>query len=108
MAGRSGSRSPGSVPQRQSGHRAFRTKVLLIGEGRETERHYFDGLCREDDVTARFAVTIKKGPGWSPEAVVKEALWYKEKAERRGEMHDHVCCALDVEGPNKRKSLATA
>jgi hypothetical protein len=81
---------------------------LIVGEGRETERNYFDGLKRESAVAAKFAVTVKKGPGFSAERVVQEAIKHKLRAECRGEQYDEVWCVLDVEGPSKRSSLDRA
>jgi len=81
---------------------------LIVGEGRETEPNYFDGLKREDAVRARFRITVKRGPGISPERVVEEAVKYKNQAAVRSEDYDEVWCVMDTEGPEKRQSLAKA
>ena len=93
---------------RRSQKRRDKRTILLVGEGEETERNYFDAIKREDIVAKRFAVTVKKRHGVSPERVVEEAIGYKEQAESRGEDFDEVWCVLDVEGSEKRDSLEAA
>lgn len=95
------------TPRRVSAERPFRRTVLIVGDGR-TEPNYFDGLKREDVVSNRFTVTVKPGPGFSPERVVERAVKYRETAKRRGEDYDEVWCVLDVEAPDRRESLDKA
>jgi hypothetical protein len=87
---------------------ALKVTVLIVGEGRETEANYFNGLKRLDEVSARFTITVKRGRGSNPESVVQEAIGHKQVAERRSEDYDEVWCVLDVEGPDKRESLGKA
>lgn len=94
--------------KRESRGRPEKTTVLIVGEGQETEPNYFRGLRDEPDVRSKFAVTVKKGHGFSPEAVVEEALKHKGRAEERRQEYDEVWCVLDVEGPEKRDSLNKA
>lgn len=93
---------------RMPGGRSIKRTVLIVGEGRQTEPNYFREFRLESTVSERFSVTVKKGHGSSPEAVVAEALCYKEQAENRREYYDEVWCVLDVEGPGKRESLERA
>jgi len=95
-------------PRRVSRAFPIKTTILIIGEGQETEPNYFDGLKREDKVVAKFTVTVKRGHGFSPEKVVKEAIEHKARAERRAETYDEVWCVIDAEGPEKRESLGQA
>lgn len=95
-------------PVRSLMRRPIKTTILIIGEGQKTEPNYFFELRLEDDVTARFSVTVKKGHGRSPEQVIEEILSHKQRAENRGEYYDEVWCVLDVEGPDKRESLERA
>jgi len=88
--------------------RPVKTTILIVGEGQQTEPNYFRELKLEDNVTAKFSLTIKKGHGRSPEGVIEEALKYKQQAENRSEYYDEVWCVLDVEGPDKRESLEKA
>lgn len=93
---------------RTSRGRPMKTTVLLVGEGRATEVNYFDRLKRLDTVTERFAVTVKKGPGFNPERVVEEAIKHQRAAEARDAAYDECWCVLDTEGSEKRDSLAKA
>lgn len=83
-------------------------KILIVGEGQETEPNYFHGLKKEDSVATRFAVTVKKGHGRTPEAVLDEALKYENTAELRKEYYDQIYCVIDVEGSSNRSSLDKA
>ena len=96
------------IPRRVRAKRPFRKTVLIVGEGRETEPNYFNGLTDEDAVSTRFAVRVTGGPGFSPERVVKRAINLAKQAERRGDAFDEVWCVLDVEGPQTRESLGRA
>ncbi|MBM4032519.1 MAG: RloB domain-containing protein [Planctomycetes bacterium] len=93
------------VPRRARSPRPIKRTILIVGEGRETEPNYFDGLKREDAVSARFAVTVIKGPGFSPEQVLDVALNRMNVARRRGEDFDEVWCVVDVEGLGRHDSL---
>ncbi|MCH9022221.1 MAG: RloB domain-containing protein [Planctomycetes bacterium] len=105
---KTGRRRSGGLPKRTRNVRPEKTTILIVGEGQETEPNYFDGLKREDEVSDKFAVTVKKGHGISPEHVIREAIDHKKRAESRGEIFDVVWCVLDVEGPEKRDSLKKA
>jgi len=88
--------------------RPVKRTVLIVGEGQETEPNYFRELKCESVVSERFAVTVKKGHGRSPEAVAEEAIKYKHRAESREEDYDEVWCVLDVERLGSRQSLEKA
>lgn len=98
----------GFVPQRSSRHRNTKIRILIVGEGQQTEPNYFRKLRDEPVVKARFAITVKGGHGFSQDLVVEEAIEHKRKAERRSEAYDEVWCVIDVEGPSKAESLARA
>jgi len=106
--GRIRSRLRNGAPARVSIRRPIKRTVLIVGEGKETEPNYFRGLKQEDAVKARFAVTVKKGPGWSPVRIVEHAINLKNAATSRGEDYDEIWCVLDVEGHTKRQSLNKA
>ena len=111
-----GARKTGRVRRRRSPHlptrsrqnRPVKTKVLIVGEARETEPNYFRGLVREDAVTHKFAVSVKKGRGLSAEAAVEQAITLQQQARSREETYDEVWCMLDTEGPANRASLGRA
>ena len=95
-------------PVRSPMLRPVKITILIVGEGQKTEPNYFRELKLEDNVTAKFSLTVKKGHGRSPGGVIEEALRYKLQAENRGEYYDEVWCVLDVEGPDKHESLERA
>jgi len=101
-------RSRRSVPHRVRRLRPEKRTVLIVGEGRETEPNYFTGLRDETDVSDRFAVTVKRGKGFSPEHVLNEAIRHMERARGQRAEYDEVWCVMDVEGPAKRASLDAA
>ena len=68
--------------------------MLIVCEGRETERNYLDSLKREDAVTRRFAVTVLKGRGGSRLQIVQRAVDLMNDRDRD---FDEVWCVLDVE-----------
>lgn len=91
-----------NVPQRTSRGRPEKQRLLIVGEGKETEPNYFRGLRDEDDIKARFAITVKGGTGGSPMEVVKQACVLAQQAKNRGEDYDEVWCILDVEAQHER------
>ncbi|MCX7424686.1 MAG: RloB family protein [Planctomycetia bacterium] len=93
---------------RRRAARPEKSRILIVGEGRETEPNYFDGLKREDAVTRNWAVTVKSARGQSPEAVIERTVNLKRRADDHGEAYDHVWCVLDVEGGDKHESLIRA
>ena len=90
--------------QRRSAGRAKKTTILLVVEGEKTEPNYFWGL-KQNALADRYSLTVKEGPGGSPEAVVKEAIKQKRIATND---FDEVWCVLDVETPDKRDRLDDA
>jgi hypothetical protein len=92
--------------QRRSRHQPEKTRLLIIGEGRETEPNYFWGLQRA--VRQRFSVEVKEGKGGSCLTVVQHAIDELERAARRGEDFDEVWCVLDVERAGQREQVTKA
>jgi hypothetical protein len=98
----------GGYPKRASLRRSLKRTILIVGEGRETEPNYFRELKTETAVAAKFAITVKKGPGFSATNVVNKTLSLKEGARRRKENYDEIWCVLDVETSASRKDLNEA
>ncbi len=99
-------RERGSKPfslKRQAGNRPIKMRILIVGEGQQTEPNYFRYLKEEHVVRERYAITVKGAHGISQDAVVKETIEFK----RRGD-YDEVWCILDVEGPSKADNLTAA
>lgn len=82
-----------------------KSRILLVGEGKETEPNYFRGLKREECVASRFVIDVRAGDGGSAEAVVKLAA---EILDRTDDEYDRVFCILDVEEPSRRDTLERA
>ncbi len=97
-------RKPRAIRRRRSLRKRL-IRVLIVGEGRETERNYFDALKREDSVTVRFHVTVKKGKGGTREQIARHAVDCKNEDP---EDYDHVFCVMDVEKQSHAKSLGKA
>ncbi len=102
------SRGRPGVPMRARRGRRVKRTILIVGEGQETEPNYFRGLVGSDLLREDVSVVVKKGPGWSADAVVKEAIGYKNQASNRQEAYDEVWCVLDVETLEKRDALQRA
>jgi hypothetical protein len=80
----------------------MKKRVLIVGEGQQTEYIYFDGLKKEDVVSRCLRVVVKKGPGISAEEVVKTAQKLVDRERIGGDYFDHVYCVIDVESPHAR------
>ena len=104
----------GGISRRVPNVRQLRKRILIVGEGRETETNYFHGLKNKDEVSTVFALIIKQGHGGSPEGVVRQAVEYKKREEHRDRerkrinAYDEVWCLLDVESPDNLESLTRA
>lgn len=77
-------------------------KVLIVGEGRETEYNYFERLKREDSINQRFVVVVRRGKGFSAEVSVDHAINIMKEARGKSDPFDGAFCVIDVEGSNAR------
>lgn len=93
---------------RQINFRPQRLRILLVGEGRETEYNYFDKFRRSDDINRKYHITVKRGGGRSAENIVQVALDAIKDAMFRGYRYDRVFCVLDTESPRMCKTIKTA
>ena len=85
-----------------------KTTILIVCEGRETERNYLDGLKRVEAISQAFAIKVVAGRGGTRSQIVKRAI--DKKDAQRKEM-DAVLCVLDtesLENPQVKKDLETA
>ena len=80
--------------RRTSRKRKPKKTILIVCEGRQTERNYLDGLKREETISKTFVITIFRGRGGSRSQIVKRAI--NKKNAQRKEM-DAVLCVLDTE-----------
>jgi hypothetical protein len=97
-------RKPRALRRRRSSRKPL-LRVLIVGEGRETERNYFDALKREDEVRAKFFVTVRKGKGGSREQIAQHAVERKREAP---DDYDVAFCVMDVEHAGHAASLKKA
>lgn len=75
--------------------RATKRTVLIVCEGKETERNYFDGLKRTDEVTKNYAVRVIPGKGGSRLQIVQHAVKQQKSLNK-----DECWCVLDTERLN--------
>lgn len=94
---------------RRKGHsrgnqgRPLRKTILIVCEGRETERNYLDGLKRVDDVARSFTITVQRGRGGSREQIVSHAV---DCRLRKKDVFDETWCVMDVEANQTESSRA--
>jgi hypothetical protein len=97
-----------SGPTRRCGpKRPEKTTVLIVCEGKETEKNYFDQLKRNEWTKRHFAIKVKPGQGGSRQQIAQLAVDRKNDANAD---YDQVWCVMDVEKPegldDMRKALA--
>lgn len=102
------SRRPRRARRRKSQLRPVKRRVLIVCEGRETERNYFDQLKRRDEVDALFAVTVRRSKGGSRTHVAESAIERKRDAEREGGEFDECWCVMDVEQESEHDAVRAA
>lgn len=84
----------GDLPNRSSQHRREKTTVLIVCEGRETERNYLEELKREDAVSSGFSIKVVRGSGGSRQQIVQRAADFKNRPQ---DDFDQVWCIMDTE-----------
>jgi len=93
------------TPKRRHQPRPLRTTVLIVCEGKETERNYFEELKREPWTSRHFAITVKRGKGGSREQIAQFAI---DRKENSAVDFDEVWCVMDVESPAARDEMVSA
>jgi len=86
--------------------RTPKLRVLIVGEGRETEPNYFRGVKANTDVKAKFVVDVRAGEGGSAEAAVQKASDVLGRIA--DEPYDHVFCVVDIEDTSRKETLERA
>ena len=97
-----------SGKSRRFQRRPQRRRILIVCEGKETERNYFDQLRREGWAKENLAVTVKRGKGGSREQIARFAVRLKKEANTACEPFDKVWCVMDVEKPTDRDDCRVA
>lgn len=90
---------------------AIKSRVLIVGEGRETEYNYFVGFRNafEDELeAAAIAVSVARGKGGDARRIVKNAIHKAKKFAPDRKRGDRVFLLLDTEGPGRAPELPEA
>ena len=82
--------------RRHGASRPRKTTILIVCEGKETERNYFDRLKRDEPTRRHFSITVKRGKGGSRQQIAQFAVDRKNDIDAD---YDQVWCVMDVEGP---------
>jgi hypothetical protein len=81
---------------------ASKRRILIVGEGRETEYNYFVGFRnafeKELEATAT-SVSVRRGKGGNARGIVENAIKEAKKFEPNRKRGDRVFLLLDTEGP---------
>jgi hypothetical protein len=84
---------------RKRQRRPKRTTILIVCEGKETERNYFDQMKREGWARDNLTTTVKRGKGGSREQIAQLAI---DRAAEASEPFDEVWCVMDLETQAER------
>lgn len=90
---------------------AIKSRVLIVGEGRETEYNYFVGFRNafEDELeAAAIAVSVARGKGGDARRIVNNAIHEAKKFAPDRKRGDRVFLLLDTEGPRRATELPDA
>jgi hypothetical protein len=89
----------------------LKRRVLIVGEGRETEYNYFVGFRNafEEELRATAtSVSVARGKGGDARAIVKKAIYEAKKFSPDPKRGDRVFLLLDTEGPGRASELPGA
>ena len=90
---------------------ALKRRILIVGEGRETEYNYFVGFRnafeKQLDETAT-AVRVARGKGGDARAIVENAIKESKRFQPDYKRGDCVFLLLDTEGPGRAPELPAA
>ena len=90
---------------------ALKRRILIVGEGRETEYNYFVGFRKafekELEATAT-SVSVKRGNGGDACRIVTNAIKEMENFQPDRERGDRVFLLLDTEGAGRAPELPAA
>ncbi len=89
----------------------MKRRVLIVGEGRETEYNYFVGFrekFRDELAAMAISVRVARGKGGSARGIVEKAIYEKKKFEPDPRHGDRVFLLMDTEGPGRAPELPDA
>ena len=90
---------------------SLKRRVLIVGEGRETEYNYFVGLRNEFEErleSTSTSVSVKRGRGGDARNIVQNAINEARKFRPDRRRGDRVFLLLDTEGPGRAPELPQA
>jgi hypothetical protein len=92
------------------GHRRRKKRILVTGQGKETEPNYFRGLREDCRVALHCVVKVAAGKGETPLDAVRRAIELARQTRREGRdmAYDAVFCLLDVEQTGQNPHLDEA
>lgn len=94
-------------PRKSAGY-PVRRRILVVGEGKETEPNYFRAFGKEHGARCGFCLVVKGAGGYSPEHCVNRAVVEMKATRNPDEEYDEVWCVFDVESVGKADSLSKA
>lgn len=86
-------------------------RILIVGEGRETEYNYFVGFRNafESELEATtVSISVRRGRGGDARSIVKTAIDEARKFEPNRKRGDRVFLLLDTEGAGRAPELVAA
>lgn len=90
---------------------ATKRRVLIVGEGRETEYNYFVGFRNAFESELEAAATtvrVARGKGGDARRIVNHAIYEAKKFAPDRKRGDRVFLLLDTEGPGRAPELPDA
>jgi hypothetical protein len=90
---------------------ALNRRVLIVGEGRETEYNYFVGFRKEFEAeleATATSVSVARGKGGNARGIVESAIKEAKKFQPTRNRGDRVFLLLDTEGPGRAPELPGA
>jgi hypothetical protein len=89
----------------------LKRRILIVGEGRETEYNYFVGfrnMFEEELEATATSVSVARGKGGNANSIVENAIKESKKFEPDRDSGDRVFLLLDTEGPGRAPELPKA
>ena len=90
---------------------ALNRRVLIVGEGRETEYNYFVGFrnaFEKELADAETSVSVRRGRGGDARSIVENAIKEAKRFQRNRKRGDRVFLLLDTEGAGRAPELPEA
>ena len=89
----------------------LKRRILIVGEGRETEYNYFVGfrnMFREELEATATSVSVARGKGGDARNIVENAIKEASRFKPNRQLGDRVFLLLDTEGAGREPELPAA